>query len=270
MAKQSQQLATKSSQHVATMDESVFDTGRAEGLENVTARDLLIPRLTILQALSPQLVKSKPEFIKGASAGMFCDVGSQQVFDGTLHLLPCYYAMVLLEWKQQRGPGSFVANHGMDRSILANCTPDEKGRNILPNGNYIAETATYMVLNLSAKGRRSFLPMASTQLKASRRWMNAITAQRIARKDGSEYQPPLYYRSWLADVVEQSNEQGAWFGWKFEPGPTVLELDASGALLKEAKDFYQQASQGLVTGDVAAAAEEHATTQGQATGQETF
>ena len=246
-------------QSLTATDESVFDTGRAEGLENVTARDLQIPRLTILQALSPQLTKNKQEYIKGASPGMFCDVGMGEVFGDQLHLLPVHYALVYLEWAPRGSGGGFVANHGTDRSILEKCKRSEDGRNVLPNGNYIADTATYYVLNLTAHGRRSFLPMASTQLRASRRWMTAITAQRLRRQDGSEFMPPIFYRSWLASIAEQSNQKGAWFGWKFDPGPTVLEIDPSGALLAEAKDFYEQAATGLVTGDVAsAAAEEHA------------
>ncbi|MCI0551088.1 MAG: hypothetical protein L0287_09035, partial [Anaerolineae bacterium] len=214
MAKSPTSLATKQRSSVAVADESVFDTGRSEGLENVTARDLQIPRLTILQALSPQLQKAKPEFIKGAQAGQFCDVGMGEVFDAEqLHLLPVYFALVHLEWAPRGSGGGFVANHGTDKSILSQCTKDDMGKMVLPSGNYIAETATYYLLNLSASGRRSFLPMASTQLRASRRWMTAIMGQRLKRKDGTEYLPPIYYRSWLASIAEQSNQKGAWFGW---------------------------------------------------------
>ena len=46
------------------MSEMVADSG--VGLDNVTADDMQIPFLRILQALSPQLIKTNSGYIKGA------------------------------------------------------------------------------------------------------------------------------------------------------------------------------------------------------------
>lgn len=249
-------LATvaEGSTSLATYDPD-FDTG-STGLEQVTAKDILIPRIGILQALSPQLVRSKPEYIPDAQVGDFCDMGVGQIFRDTLHFLPVYFATVYLEWAPRNTGKGLVKNHGTDASVMKKTTPDEKGRNVLPNGNYIAETATWYGLNLSANGRRSFIPLVTTALKASRKWMTLITNERIQRPDGSEFMPPIFYRSWFASTVPMSNAQGDWAGWKFEPGPTILELDPSKKLLAEAKDFLEQVQNGLVSGDVASMAEE--------------
>ena len=230
----------------------------ATGLENVKSKDLIIPRLTILQALSPQLQKNKPEFIRGAEAGDFCDTATGDVFKAPLKIVPVYFATVYLEWAPRNTGKGLVANHGMDASILAHCKPDEKRRMVLPSGNYVAETATYFVLNLTAGGRRSFIPLNATQLKASRKWMTLIMNQRLKRGDGSEFTPPLFYRSWNASVVEQSNNDGSWFGWKFEPGDPIMTIDPQRNLLTEAKEFCEQAKNGLFQGDVGAGDEEPA------------
>ena len=240
-------------------DVSIFDNSGSTGLENITAKDLMIPRLTILQALSPQLQRNKPEFIPEAQVGDFCDTGTNELFRGELSILPVFYARIFLEWAPRSTGKGLVANHGVNSAILDKCKPDDRRRMVLPNGNYIAETATYFCLNLTGGlCRPSFIPLTSTQLRASRRWLTLITSEKLKRSDGTEFQPPIYYRSWKAEVVEQSNNEGSWFGWKFSPGFTILQLDPGKSLLKAAKDFHEQARDGLVQGDMSGIAEEHA------------
>jgi hypothetical protein len=242
---------------VAPGEVDEFDSGET-GLEHVTAKDLLIPRLTIIQKLSPQLRRDKPEFNPDAIEGDFCDTGTGDLWRGSITILPCFFARVFLEWAPRSTGKGMIHNHGTDASILEKCTLDEKRRALLPNGNYVAETATWFVLNMSAGKRRSFIPLASTQLKASRRWMTLLTSERLTRSDGVEFMPPIYWRSWEATGVEQSNQDGAWVGWKLEPSANILELDRTKSLLREAKEFYAQSRDGLVTGDLNMAAEEAA------------
>lgn len=228
------------------------------GFENVTAKDILIPRLTILQKMSPQIDKSDPAYITGAEYGDFADTGTGEVFKESITVVPCFYALVYLEWAPRGSGRGLVANHGTDASCLKNATPDEKRRLVLPNGNYIAETATYYVLNLTANGRRSFIPMTSTQLKHARRWTTLLTSERLKRPDGSEFQPPMWYRSWNVTTVEEKNNDGAWKSWKFTPADPILALDPSKSILHAAKEFYEQARDGIARGDIASVAEEHA------------
>jgi hypothetical protein len=226
------------------------------GLENVTAKDLLIPRLTIIQKLSPQLIRSKPEFNPDAQEGDFCDTGTGDLWREGITILPCFFARVFLEWAPRSTGKGLIHNHGTDASILEKCKIDEKRRAVLPSGNYIAETATWFVLNLSANKRRSFIPLASTQLKSSRRWMTLLTSERLTNSAGVEFPPPIYWRSWDATGIEQSNNDGSWVGWKLDPARNILELDPTKSLLREAKEFYAQSRDGLVMGDLNMAAEE--------------
>lgn len=243
----------------ATADFSDFDQGGVTGFENVKAKDLLIPRLTILQALSPQIQPNKADFIPGATMGDICDVGLGEVFKGGIEVIPCFFATVYLEWGERNSGKGLQANHGTNAAILDKATRDDKGRYILPNGNYIAETATYFVLNLTAGGRRSFLPLTSTALKASRKWLTALSSEKLPRSDGSEYTPPMYFRAWKATPVVQTKGNDTWYTWNFTPGDkNIIEIDESKNLLREAKAFAKEASEGLVAGDVGEVAEENA------------
>lgn len=221
-----------------------------QGFENVTAKDLLIPRLGVLQSLSPMVVPTKPEFNPAAKPGMIADLGMGQLFPNGLSFIACFYAMIYLEWAPRKSGKGLVANHGPDPSILEQCSLDEKKRPILPNGNYIAETATFYGLNLMARGRRCFLPMVSTQRKVAKLLLAKGSEEKIARPDGSEFTPPIYYREWLFDTVPLTNSEGDWYGWRFRPGRTILEIDPSGQLLKDAQSFYEMSRDGLIREDM--------------------
>lgn len=228
------------------------------GYEHVTSADLLIPRLTILQKMSPQIDDGNAAYIEGAKYGDFCDTGTGEIWK-SISVVPVYMARIFLEWAPRDSKKGLVANHGMDASILSQCTMDERRRYTLPNGNYVAETMQWFVLNLSANGRKSFIPMTSTQLKHSRGWLTKIQSERIQKADGTFFTPAPFYREWIATTKEESNNNGSWKSWSFTPGRKITEIDPTKQLLSAAKEFAEQARDGLAKGDLAsAAAEEHA------------
>ena len=227
------------------------------GYEHVTSADLLIPRLTILQKMSPQIDESNSAFIEGAKYGDFCDTGTGEIWK-TISVVPVYMARIFLEWAPRSSKKGLVANHGMDASVLAQCTMDERRRHIMPNGNYIAETMQWFVLNLSANGRKSFIPMTSTQLKHSRGWLTKIQSEKIQRGDGTFFTPAPFYREWIATTKEESNNDGSWKSWSFAPGRRITEIDPTKQLLNAAKEFAEQARDGLAKGDLSSGVEEHA------------
>ena len=177
-------------------DIALFDDQGATGLENVRKEDLLIPQLKIIQSLSPQVKKNKAEYIEEADIGMICDAGVGDLFEDEVALLPVFFTANYIEWEPNRG--GFVQAHGADASILQQTERQEvNGRfvNVLENGNEIAEHADWYFLNLTAGNRKSWISMASTQLKASRQLITKITGQKLRREDGTTFTPPIWYRS---------------------------------------------------------------------------
>jgi len=243
-------VAPKSANAVVTSGLGTFERLAGDGLENVTAKDLIVPRITILQGLSPQVQPKKPEYIKGAKVGDLCDVGMNEVFEQPLMFLPVLFVKQYLEWAP-RSSGKGLVNIHNDASIVDQGTRNDSNQIILPNGNYIAETAQFFGLNLSADNRRSFLPMTSTQLKKARSWLSLSTSEKLKREDGSFYTPPLYYRVYQISTVEESNSKGDWIGFRIERGPSLPEWsDEWQALVQEAKDFKNSIQRGEIRGDV--------------------
>lgn len=243
-------VAVKETGNAVALADDAFATHAGEGLENVKSNDLIIPRITILQALSPQVQPKKPEYIQGCTVGDICDVGTQEIFPQPLIFLPVHYIKQYLEWAPRASGKGLVKIHD-DAAILDECTRDEKNRATTKEGNLISETAQFFGLNLSAGGRRSFLPMASTQLKKARRWLTLATSERVTRADGSSYVPPLFYRTYALSTVEENNAEGDWVGWKIERGERLQDIGENWReIYNEALSFRDSLKRGEVRGDV--------------------
>lgn len=245
-------LVKKKADSVAEID-AEFEGFDGAGLENVERSDLLIPRLTILQQLSPQLNSKKVEFIEGGKVGDICDVGMGELFPDGLVFLPVYWRKDYLEWAP-RSTGKGLVNIHPDDSILAETTPDEKGRPFLASGNLVVETAQFFGYNVTAGMRPCFIPMASTQLKKSRKWLTLASGEKLKRGDGSEFTAPLFYRTYMLTTAEESNNEGEWSGWKVERGQTLRETcDALGvdftSTMTTVRDFYEMLVKGEAKAD---------------------
>lgn len=220
------------------------------GAEGVQARDKLVPRLAVLQGLSEQIKPRHSSYIEGAKEGDIADLGTGEIFAAPLWVLPCHYSKVWIEWAPRNSGKGIVAMHATE-SAAGPTTRNDRGQNVLANGNYLVETAQIFVLNLAAGGRPSFISMTSTQLKKARRWMTLATGERLRRADGSEFQPPLFYRTYLLGTAAESNNQGGWVGWTVQPGkalPEVTEYDWR-ALKARAVEFQASIARGELRAD---------------------
>ncbi len=233
---------------IVSDDFSAFE-GLSTGFENVKATDLLIPRLTILQGLSPQVTIGKAEYDTNAKVGDVYDVGLQERFPSGVSFIPVHYQKQWLQWAPRASGKGLQGIHETD-AILKDTHEDDKGRAILPNGDYVTETAQLYGLNINAGYRKCFLPMASTQLKKARRLLTLATSEKIERADGTFFTPPLYYRSYNLTTVPESNNEGNWMGWKIERSSALTELPNWKALLQDITTFRESLVKGEAKGDL--------------------
>jgi len=75
------------------------------GLENITAQDLAIPFLALIQKTSPQI-----EEIEGCKPGMIFNTVSNKLYK-ELIVLPCGYKRSFVEWKPREKGGGYVGEH---------------------------------------------------------------------------------------------------------------------------------------------------------------
>jgi hypothetical protein len=218
-------------------DDELLKMGGA-GTENVKAKDVLIPRLVILQGLSPQVMKKKSEYIEVAEVGDFCNVATGDIYKESVEVIPCHFATAYIEWTKNRG--GLAANHGDNASVLDKTTRTEKNENLLPNGNLIQETAQwYCLLRDGITWNRVFFPLRSTMLKLSRKWLTLCRAEQVEMPDGKLWKPPLFWRSWKLLVVDESNDQGSWSTFRPEKSLSNLEIDPKRDLIRACMAFYE-------------------------------
>lgn len=223
-----------------------FELHSGLGMESVTANDVLIPRITILQALSPQLNKNKPEYIKGAEVGQICDTAMGEILPSPVRVIPVHYSVSYLEWAPRTSSRGLVAIHA---KMPDGVTKNDKNQNVLPNGNNVVESAQFFCLLPDYGNRRVFLPMTSTQRKKAKRWMGWATGERLKNSAGREFIPPLYYRSYLLSTIHENNQQGDWEGWLIERSLPVTELEGTANIITNAVEFQKSIAAGLVRGD---------------------
>jgi hypothetical protein len=249
-----QELATPQPSAVATTGmASLLMEDAGVGRENMSAKDLAIPRLTILQALSPVCVKGNPSYVKEAEVGEFYDNIHNERFNGEegLVVIPVTYRRTMLEWKTRKAGGGFVADHGIDDALMALAERDEETkRMMLPNGNELVETAEYYCIFINPITKlpmQAVISMAKTQFKEAKRWNSMISSLMIPRPDGKGvFNPAIFYKSYKLTSVPQSNDQGSWFGWKVETYKDTLELEGGSDLYLGSRSFRES----VVAGDV--------------------
>ena len=235
-------VAKKKDNVVALVNDDMIFEDQGAGAENISSQDLMVPRITILQSMSPQVNKRDGKYLEGAEVGHIYNTVANEAFDGEqgITVVPIKYRRANIEWKPNRG--GFVRDHGSDGSILEQSTQEEDYTQRLDNGNEIVVTAEYFLFVLGENGAYdpALLSMTSSQLKKARRWNSMMNHLRIAKPDGSGiFNPAMFYSSYKLTTVPEENDQGSWFGWDVE----CLDGDAGGILksLKNGQGIYMDA-----------------------------
>src|SRR5271166_3966871 len=103
-------LATKEENtQLATLPEHLKDQlGNRAGKEGVGREDILIPRLCIAQALSPQLKKSNEAFIPDLEVGQFFNSITGEIYGDECKIVPLFFFKQYIQFKPITAGGGIV------------------------------------------------------------------------------------------------------------------------------------------------------------------
>lgn len=227
-----------------------FEEFAGLGMEQVRTEDLAIPFIRILAQLSPQVNKRDGAYIQGAEPGMLLNTVTGEVFDGEkgLEIIPCYYSRQYVEWKPRGSGGGYVNSYEVDNPIVSKTTRNERGEDVLPNGNLLVNTARFFVLAVSESGpQRALITMSSTQLKRARKWLSVIQGMMGRRKDGGMYTLPMMSQRYLVKTVQEQNDKGAWFSFDISRiGQLELAKEVDAELFQMGVEFARAVRAGEV------------------------
>lgn len=158
--------------------------GQNRGQENVTAGDMTVPRLEVLQDLSPRVKKRDPAYIEGAEPGMLVNSVSGQLYGNEVTFVPVYFVLEWVIWKKQAAGGGFIgafptkseAQQAWDSAGLgAETFKNAAGQ--LEEAYEILDTAQQYGLLLAphAQPERIVISMYKTKMKASRQLNTLIS-----------------------------------------------------------------------------------------------
>lgn len=224
-------MATKKTTAAEKLEAIDWSTDVGAGFENVKQDDLGLPMLSIIQKMSPEVDEDDPKFIEGVKAGdvllnltkkCYADKASPAMY------VPCGYQKAYVEWTPRESGGGYVQAHS--QAILNQCTRNEKGQDVLSNGNLIVTTAYifgYMFDEDEKDWIFTILSMSSTQLKKARQWLNIMSSHKMTQGD-KKILLPMYSHKYKLSTQPESNEHGTWYGWKIEVGDMVSEPELVG------------------------------------------
>jgi len=219
------------------------------GQENVGMEDLTIPRLDVLQSLSPQRKKNDPAYIEGAEEGMLFNTVTGQLYGESIYFVPVYYRKEWLIWKKQNKGGGFMGS--FDTELEAATEFSEKGY----DGDYeIVDTGNHFGLIFSDENdvEEICISMAKSKAKVSRQ-LNTLV--KMAGGD-------RFSRVYKISATEDQNKEGqdyfnlkvAALGYAPEPLYRHGEKMYESISLSDRKVKYEEAP---VTGNAADEVEEY-------------
>jgi hypothetical protein len=174
---------------------SYIKSGGNRGSESVTTEDITIPRIEVMQALSPCLDKKKPEYIEGGEQGHLYNSVTRQDYGEHIIVVPVLFRSQFLVWRERKLGGGFRGAYDTAEEAreAAAGTEDPQNWAIIP-------TAQNLVLVVHADGttEEAMISMAKTKLKVSRQW-NALV-----RINGGD----RFSRAYNVFSVDDANSQG--------------------------------------------------------------
>lgn len=192
-------MSTKAKQgttEVATTKEQLpayIKQGMNRGNENVSSEDLQLPRIDVLQALSPQVNKKKDEYIEGAEVGMLFNTLTHELYPGGVHITPVSFVKRYLVWvdRKQDNEGGLrgVFDTAEEAEDFVQSQEDEDKLEIVP-------TAEHLVL--LDDGSEVIVSMAKSKMKVSRKFNSLV------RLNGGD----RFSRRYLITTVDDKGPKG--------------------------------------------------------------
>lgn len=210
------------------------------GLENVSQSDLGIPFLIILQKGNPELDPDSDKYVEGLKMGDIIMTTTKKKYgDRTkpVTVIPISFQKAYVEWTPREAGGGYINSHG--HGIMSKTTKNEKGQDVLENGNIIVTTAYFTVFVYDedeGEWLQAVIAMSSTQLKKSRQWLTITASHKGTDKSGNKFILPMFSHQYTLTATPESNNKGTWLGWCIEQHEMVKDrslVDRSASVCRE-------------------------------------
>lgn len=222
-----------------------------KGLESQTVEDQMIPFLSLLQGLSPE-VQPGPENVEGAKIGDLLNSVTKEIYGASVEFIPCFMERKVMEWVKRKHGGGLVTMHAENSELWAKAkeaagtsfgqidNPDNPKNDMVP---------TVYLRGLIVVGEKVFHPVVisftSTKLKAWRTWNTARDLE--ACQYPADQKPPLYANRVRISVAMETNPKGTFANFVLAPfcgGVTDSLIGPGDAAFEAAARLYAKSVDG--------------------------
>ena len=174
-----------------------------KGSEDVTSRDMILPRVDVLQALSPQIKKSDPNYIDGAEQGKIFNTVTGEIYGDSINFIPVMFRKEYVVWKLRKAGGGFCgAFPTMEKA-------EEFRANLQsPDDHECVESHQHFAMLLTDHGpEEAVFSMTKSKLKVSRALNTLIQIAGVDR----------FAKAYRLDAIETSSDKGDFWSFKAHP-----------------------------------------------------
>jgi hypothetical protein len=173
------------------------------GSEDVGTKDMILPRVDVLQALSPQIKKSDAAFIPGAEQGQIFNTVTGELYGSSVTFIPVLFRKEWVCWKLKSAGGGFC---GAFQTELEAQTFRQNLPN--PDDHEAVETHQHFAMLLTDHGpEEAVFSMSKSKLKVSRALNTLIQIAGVDR----------FAKAYRLDAIETSSDKGDFWSYKAHP-----------------------------------------------------
>lgn len=220
---------TSANQMPAYLQEQV---GSTRGREEVGVEDLVIPRLEVVQALSPCRKKTDPAYIEGAEEGMLYNNVTRELYGSEVVVIPVFFRKEWLIWKDRKKGGGFRGAYPNEQEGKAALDELEGSEDfdLVDTGQQFC-----LIMKGNGKAEEIVVSMSKSKMKVSRKWNSLI---RLANGDS-------FSRAYIIKAVPDKNTNGD----EYHNIDVAIAGYPSQELYQRAERLYDQITSGKATID---------------------
>lgn len=217
-----------------------FQADAGGGMEHTDKDSFAIPFLRVLQKISPQVDEDDPQHIPGAKGGALFNTVTGELYDGKegVEFCPVAYQRRFIQWAP-RGDSAGFKGEWLPEEVtkaLAEGTVTELEGRLTVGEDRLVDTRTHFGLVVSGDAvSQVILPLSSTQIKKSKQLMSMLSSVKV-----KNVTPPTWASRVKITTVLESNDQGSWYGVRFE----LVGMVESRELYEAGKAFHATVTAG--------------------------
>jgi hypothetical protein len=200
------------------------------GSEDVTANEMILPRIDVIQALSPQIKKNDPAFIPGAEQGVIFNTVTGELYGPEITFVPVLFRKEFTVWKLRKAGGGFCGayKHEADAEFAVSQMEN-------PSDYEVVESHQHFCIALTEHGpQEAVFSMTKSKLKVSRALNTLVQIAGVDR----------FAKAYKLCAVEDSGAKGDYWTFKAHPVGFVSE-----DLYKKGRQLYEMIKAGAADVD---------------------